>query len=334
MKYLIICLLLVMNTIASASLPIRVSDEKLIQNTDHLIIGRVVGVDMIDKSGKAITNPNTRTGPGLTNTIRLIVKVDSVALTNAKKVPPVLKVPLDPFMHFTLGQIKTAHSGKQDPFLLLLKGDNFQPPFPGVFSKGVVEKDKYLKAIKAYKQKQATIAVGQAASTDLTWKDKGLIKQNVTIASCKDKKLSINSLPLVKQYRLFEINEKAFWAYIHNTKNRAAIIRLPFPDGTTAPVRLDPNSPTIAPNQGVPQDLTRLIHEAGSIPGKEIIYGSLSELAELNTKLLNRSIAFDVTGKAGTYRVELIRLDNKPNHYAVYSSNDAFACPRPPLRRH
>jgi hypothetical protein len=154
MKYLSACALLFLSAIVCASLPIQVSEEELIKNTDHLIIGRVVGVDMVDANGKEISDLKARTGPGLTNTIRLIVEVESVVLSNAKEVPHILKVPLDPFMHFNLGQIKEAHAGEQPPFLLLLKGSNFEPPFPGVFGKDIAEKEKFSKAIKSNKALQ------------------------------------------------------------------------------------------------------------------------------------------------------------------------------------
>lgn len=106
---------------------------------------------MIDSKGKEITDVNARTGPGLTNTIRLIVDVENVVLTNTKEVPHILKVPLDPFMHFRLGQIRDAHASSQTSFLLLLKGPNFEPPFAGVFAKPIKEQEKFLEAIKAYK---------------------------------------------------------------------------------------------------------------------------------------------------------------------------------------
>ena len=154
MKYLGAFALLFLSVIAYASLPIQVSDEELIKNTDHLIVGRVVGVEMVDVNGKEIFDLKARTGPGLANTIRLIVEVESVVLNSAKEVPHLLKVPLDPAMHFSLGQIKEAHAGAQSSFLLLLKGSNFEPPFPGIFRKNVAEKEKFLKAIESNKALQ------------------------------------------------------------------------------------------------------------------------------------------------------------------------------------
>lgn len=159
MKYLVASVLFFLSGIVCASLPIKVSEDELIKNTDHLIIGHVIGVEMIDSKGKEIDDLEARTGPGSTDTIRLIVEVESVVLTNEKKVPRVLKVPLDPFMHFSLGQIKSAHSGKQSSFLLLLKGANFEPPFPGVFSKDLTEKEKFLHAIKLHNASHNTSEV-------------------------------------------------------------------------------------------------------------------------------------------------------------------------------
>lgn len=133
---------------ANASAPVQIPDGQLIKNTDHLLVAHVVGVDMVDDKGREITNLKAKTGPSLTNTIRLIFEVDEVLLTNSPDVPKRLKVPLDPFMQYDLGQIKAAHAGKQLPVLLMLKGANFLPPFPGVFTRSLDEKEKFLQALK------------------------------------------------------------------------------------------------------------------------------------------------------------------------------------------
>lgn len=133
---------------ANASTPVQIPDGQLIKNTDHLLVAHVVDVDMVDEKGREITDLKAKAGPSLTNIIRLIIEVDEVLLTNAPVVPKRLKIPLDPFMQYNLGQIKAAHAGKQPPILLMLKGANFLPPFPGVFTRSLDEKEKFLRALK------------------------------------------------------------------------------------------------------------------------------------------------------------------------------------------
>jgi len=163
MKILLFTLLILFPLLGNSSLPLEVSLEQLAKNTDHLLVGRVVGVDMIDPSGNEILDLSARTGPGIGNVIRLIIKVDEVIITNASSVPEVLKVPLDPFMHYTLGQIKEVHRAESIPFLLLLEGEEFVPPFAGTFSRGLSEKESIMKLIKSNNLSQQDAASGAAA---------------------------------------------------------------------------------------------------------------------------------------------------------------------------
>jgi hypothetical protein len=133
----------------SASLPLNISTEELVKNSDHMLVGHVIDVDMIDGRGHAIKDLEARTGPGSDNKIRLIIQVDEVIKTNAKSVPKTLKVPLDSFMHFKYGQIKKAHEGDTERFLLLLKGPDFQPPFAGTFRRELIERDRIVELFSA-----------------------------------------------------------------------------------------------------------------------------------------------------------------------------------------
>jgi hypothetical protein len=129
-----------------ASVPIPTTIEELAKGADHIVIGHVVDVDMVDGSGKQIKDEKGRTGPGLKNTIRLHVVVDEVLATSSRKeFPKLLKLPLDPFMHYTLGQIKAAHSKPSGPFLVLLKGPPFLPVVPGALLRSLDEKETALR---------------------------------------------------------------------------------------------------------------------------------------------------------------------------------------------
>ena len=163
MKYIVLILGLMFSSYVNASLPIQVSLEKLVKETDHLLVGRVIGVDMIDGNGDEIVNPNARTGPGSQNKIRLIVSIDETIISDIKDVPQTLKIPLDPFMHFSLGQIKEAHRGKKYQVLFLLKGKDFQPPFDGIFRRSVSDKERVVELMKSNKVKNENAASGKDA---------------------------------------------------------------------------------------------------------------------------------------------------------------------------
>ncbi len=135
MKRLMLVMVLLLPMLAKASFPLEATLAQMVQGADHILTGTVVGVDMIDKDGKILSDPRAMTGPGLKNVIRLHVRVNKVLVTNAASVPPLLKIPLDPFMHYSLGQVKAEEDRTQTPMLLLLKGPSFEPIVAGVFAR-------------------------------------------------------------------------------------------------------------------------------------------------------------------------------------------------------
>lgn len=145
MKRLLLLAALLCPLPAGASFPLQATLKEMATSADHILIGTVVGVDMVDGDGMAIDKPAARTGPGLANVIRLQVRVDETLVTNAAKVPVVLDIPLDPFLHYSLGQIKEAHAGVNSPMLLLLKGPSFAPIKAGVFSRGLADQSEALR---------------------------------------------------------------------------------------------------------------------------------------------------------------------------------------------
>ncbi|RVU85574.1 hypothetical protein EOL70_06385 [Leucothrix sargassi] len=154
MKLLIFVFTLFFSLSSYAGVPLRVSLDVLANKTDHVLTGHVTDVDMIDGDGNQITDLNAMTGPSLKNKIRLIIQVDEVHLTTADSVPKKLAVPLDSFLHYRFGQVKSVHSFDGRKFLVLLKGKDFQPPVAGVFSRGLDELDKVLKIINQRKSKE------------------------------------------------------------------------------------------------------------------------------------------------------------------------------------
>lgn len=153
MRYILLPLLCLLQIIADASVPLKVSDEELADKSDHVFVAHVVGVDMIDAKGRQVTDKEAKTGPGLENTIRLKVQIDETLITNKEKVPKHLYIPLDSFMHYSLGQVIKAHSGKNPKFLLLLSGEKMLPPVAGIFRRSLESKDYFVRRVTARQRK-------------------------------------------------------------------------------------------------------------------------------------------------------------------------------------
>jgi hypothetical protein len=138
-------LLLCLSTEAGASLPLQASLDDLVCGADHILVGRVVGVDMIDGHGRQVRDPDARTGPGLKNTIRLKVEVVEVIESTVAKPPSQLDIPLDPAMHFSLGQIREAYPEPSDARLVFLRGAAFEPIIAGRFFWALSDRDEAMK---------------------------------------------------------------------------------------------------------------------------------------------------------------------------------------------
>ena len=151
LRYLTLLCLLTLQ--AFASIPLQMTDAELAAKSDHLFVAHVIAVDMIDGKGRQITDTDAMTGPGLKNLIRLKVKIDQVLVTTAKEPPKELYIPLDPFMHYRFGEVKKAHTGDESKFLLLLAGDKFTPPQPGVFRRDLKLKSYFIKHVTTKKPK-------------------------------------------------------------------------------------------------------------------------------------------------------------------------------------
>ena len=133
LRQIFVCVVPWLISSAEASFPLEASLLDLACGADHVLVGRVIGVDMIDDKGRQISDRRAMTGPGLKSQIRLAVAVDEVVQTTSKKVPKTLKVPLDSFMHYSLGDVKRAHAHPSDPVLVFLRGKAFEPVIAGRF---------------------------------------------------------------------------------------------------------------------------------------------------------------------------------------------------------
>lgn len=151
MRYVAALLVCLCSASAFSTLPLQATLEQLASDSDHILAGHVIGVDMIDANGKEIGDEEAMTGPGLQTKIRLIIKVDEVFFSRAKAVPGIIRVPLDPMMHFSLGQIKEAYREPSSSMLVILQGGSFEPVVPGVFFRELSDTQKALE-IRARKQ--------------------------------------------------------------------------------------------------------------------------------------------------------------------------------------
>ncbi|MEN0035469.1 MAG: hypothetical protein AAGC78_00320 [Cellvibrio sp.] len=149
MKHILILIISLLPAVALAGLPYEASLEEMAASADHILIGRITGVDMVDARGKPVTDKLARTGPGLDNTIRLRIGVDEVLVTNASQVPTVLPVPLANDLHYSLGQIQSAHKNDTRVFLVILKGNDFSGIKPGVFLRPISDKEKAMELYHA-----------------------------------------------------------------------------------------------------------------------------------------------------------------------------------------
>jgi hypothetical protein len=143
-KVLVFCL------VASTAHSTQVRPKKLselVAGADHVVIGKVVKVDMIDMDGKQVKSRKGRTGPGLLNQLRLHIKIpkDGVLRTTGEK-PVNLVIPLWSAWHYTLGQWQDLAEGKK--FIFLLKGEDYQRVYPGLFIRPITEKAKIEKMLR------------------------------------------------------------------------------------------------------------------------------------------------------------------------------------------
>ena len=88
---------------------------------------------MIDGDGNALTSYDARTGPGSKNVIRLKLEVLKMHVSSDYRTPKSVRVPLDNFMHFSLGQIQEAHADASEEFLVFLRSEKYQPIIAGRF---------------------------------------------------------------------------------------------------------------------------------------------------------------------------------------------------------
>jgi hypothetical protein len=137
--------------VVGATQVLQKSLKELVNDSDHVVIGKVFKVDMVDGAGKEVSDLEARTGPGLETQIRLHVSVEKDGwLRTSKTNPPTsLTIPLWQMWHYSLGHIKEATEGQTSIFLL--SGENYRTVYPAGFQRPISEKRKIL---SLWKKKQ------------------------------------------------------------------------------------------------------------------------------------------------------------------------------------
>lgn len=119
--------------------------DEMTAQADHILIGHTVGFDMVDQSGNELFYEGAKTGPGEGNRIRLHVAVDKVLAGNGWPAPTILKLPLSGSLHLRLSDFNPREMGMAGPFLVLLKGPQYEPIRPGLFMLHLAQQDEALR---------------------------------------------------------------------------------------------------------------------------------------------------------------------------------------------
>lgn len=137
----------------------------LVAETDHVLVGTVTRVDMVDANGNQVTNETARTCPGSANQLRLHVAMatNGVIASTASRVPEKLVIPLWQMWFDTLGNRKKLMEGKT--FIFLLKGPDFQPVYFGLFDRQMSERTEIERLLKEKPtQNKASQAIGSPSA--------------------------------------------------------------------------------------------------------------------------------------------------------------------------
>lgn len=116
------------------------SFEEIVHDADHVIVAKVVKVDMVDAHGRQVRDREARTGPGLRNRLRFHLDVRDVLFTACQRQPRRVLVPLWSAWHYSLGAMQDQVEGSDGIFLL--KGPRFEPAYPADFQRDLGERTR------------------------------------------------------------------------------------------------------------------------------------------------------------------------------------------------
>lgn len=147
MKSIILLTIVALSVSTYAKIKVTPLNE-LVQKSDHIVISKVVKVDMIHlKTGKIINDKNARTGPGIPHQIRLHLEVDasSYLKTNGEKKKRSMVIPLTTMRHLSLSSVLDYVGTKR---ILLLEGKEYKKVTSYSFLRDFNEKEKIQELIK------------------------------------------------------------------------------------------------------------------------------------------------------------------------------------------
>lgn len=121
--------------------------EEIVAQSDHVVVAKVARVDMVNGLGLQVRDRDARTGPGLHNRIRFHLDVGEVLLTNCRRPPRRIVVPLWQMWHYSLGTIQDQVQGNVGIFLL--KGANFEPAYNQGFQRDLAERGRIEALVRA-----------------------------------------------------------------------------------------------------------------------------------------------------------------------------------------
>ena len=147
MKTLLFTLLLGVSLQVNSTMIESIELEELIGLSDHVLVVKITDVTMINDKGELLTDPSSRTGPGISNTIRLHANVleNGIIKTNSNKLPKVIIIPLWTKWHYSLSQVQQE---KGNELIVLLQGKNFEPAYPAHFRKPLSSRETIVQFIK------------------------------------------------------------------------------------------------------------------------------------------------------------------------------------------
>ena len=136
MTVLLLVLVSLPEHVVASGLPEK-SLTEIMELTDHVLIGKIVKVDMLDTNDAVVFDISKKTGPGSGNTIRVHVKKLAVMMSDRENIPDSITLPLWRMWDHSLGQVKDELLFETAIFLL--KGDTLLPAYPGSFIRGIHE---------------------------------------------------------------------------------------------------------------------------------------------------------------------------------------------------
>ena len=146
-KVMVLLVLMCLPGLASGTSVLPKPLEEMVREADHIVVAKIVSVDMVDGGGKPITDREARTGPGLSNRMRFNLEVQEVLFAGRKSPSRRLRVPLWRMWHYSLGTMQDDLTGVTGIFLL--KGDANEPVYPAGFQRPLKEKNEVLRLIGA-----------------------------------------------------------------------------------------------------------------------------------------------------------------------------------------